>query len=104
VKVKPPTTGIAAVTPTITPRAEQRVESDLFLCIVSCYEIKCSTGCTVAPGDLLPPESWRWNRHYQEKMRTSVLVSAKKPCWSSSIVKNIRGYFPCKRRSTKKSC
>jgi len=25
---------------------------------VSCHEIECSTGGTIAPADLLPPECW----------------------------------------------
>jgi len=33
-------------------------QTDLFIRIVSCHEIECSTGGTIAPADLLPPECW----------------------------------------------
>jgi len=39
-------------------------QTDLFIWIASCHETECSTGGTIALADLLPPESWRWNRHY----------------------------------------
>jgi len=38
--------------------------TDLFIWIPLCHETECSTGGRIAPADLLPPESWRWNRHY----------------------------------------
>ena len=39
-------------------------QTDLFIRIASCHETECSSGGTIALTDLLPPESWRWNRHY----------------------------------------
>jgi len=29
-----------------------------FILVVSCHETECSTGGTIAPADLLPPEYW----------------------------------------------
>jgi len=48
-RVKAPTIGIAAATPNhyTTSRTACSWQSDLFLCIVSCYETECSTGSTI---------------------------------------------------------
>jgi len=32
-------------------------------CVSLCHETECSTSSTTATADLLPPESWQWNRH-----------------------------------------
>ena len=49
-RVKPPTNGIAAVTPNhyTTSRTACSWQSDLFVCIASCHETECLTGGTIA--------------------------------------------------------